>query len=366
MLFGGKNPATVKNWRILNFYRKQAAKNNIQGKRKHEEDLVDSSTGLLISGRAKFHNRVIRIRRSLRQMTVFNDRPRRSLLYIPGNNPGMIQNCAIYGSDGVLLDLEDSISIYEKDAARKLVKHALKTLDFGSVEMVVRVNGPDTPFFHDDLEEIVPARPDAVRIPKINSPDDVKMADEKISRLEEKYSIEPGSVRIHAMLETAGAIVMAPAIAASSPRIIGLTIGGQDLAADMGIKITPGGLELLYARSAVVLAAKAYGLLAFDTVYTDIDNLEGLREQAELSVALGFSGKAAIHPSQIAVIHEAFAPDEKEVARAERIVRGAREAGKKGLGVVAVDGRMVDAPVVAQAERTLELARLAGMEVGIS
>lgn len=296
-------------------------------------------------------------------MRTYPDRPRRSLLYIPGNNPGMIQNCAIYGSDGVLLDLEDSISVTEKDAARKLVKHALRTLNFGTVERVVRINGRDTPFFERDLGEIIPARPDAVRIPKIDSPDDVRAADDIITRLEEENGMERGSVRIHAMLETARAIVNASAIASSSPRILGLTIGGQDLAADLGIKITREGLEMLYARSAVVLAAKAAGLLAFDTVYTDIDDLEGLREQAAMSVALGFSGKAAIHPSQIAVIHEAFRPDEKDVRKAERIVRGAREAEERGLGVVAVDGRMVDAPVVAQAQRTLELARLAGMEV---
>lgn len=298
-------------------------------------------------------------------MNTFMDRPRRSLLYIPGNNPGMIQNCAIYGSDGVLLDLEDSISISEKDSARKLVKHALKTLDFGPVERVVRINGLDTPFFRDDLEEIVPSRPDAVRIPKIDSPDDIQTADEIITRLEREHGMEPGSVRIHAMLETARAIVNAPSIAASSPRILGLTIGGQDLAADLGIKATREGLEMLYAKSAVILAAKANGLLAFDTVYTDINNPEGLREQARMSVSLGFSGKAAIHPSQIAIIHEAFSPDEKEVRKAERIVRGAKEAEERGLGVVAVDGRMVDAPVVAQAVRTLELARLAGMEVEI-
>jgi len=296
-------------------------------------------------------------------MNRIDGRPRRSLLYIPGNNPGMIQNCAIYGSDGGLLDLEDSISITEKDAARKLVKHALRTLNFGTVERVVRINGRDTPFFERDLGEIIPARPDAVRIPKIDSPDDVRAADDIITRLEEENGMERGSVRIHAMLETARAIVNASAIASSSPRILGLTIGGQDLAADLGIKITREGLEMLYARSAVVLAAKAAGLLAFDTVYTDIEDLEGLREQAAMSVALGFSGKAAIHPSQIAVIHEAFRPDEKDVRKAERIVRGAREAEERGLGVVAVDGRMVDAPVVAQAQRTLELARLAGMEV---
>ena len=290
-------------------------------------------------------------------------RPRRSLLYIPGNNPGMIQNCAIYGADGVLLDLEDSISVTEKDSARKLVKYALRTLDFGLVERVVRINGRDTPFFEADLEEIVPAGPDAIRLPKIDSPEDVCAADGIISRIEEENGMEKGSVRIHAMLETARAIVNAAAIAASSPRILGLTIGGQDLAADLGIRITQSGMELLHARSAVVIAAKAFGLLAFDTVYTDIDNPEGLREQTALAVSLGFSGKAAIHPSQIPVIHQAFTPDERDVRRAERIVKGARDAEERHLGVVAVDGRMVDAPVVAQAERILELARLAGMEV---
>lgn len=290
-------------------------------------------------------------------------RPRRSLLYIPGNNPGMLQNCAIYGADGVLLDLEDSISIAEKDAARSLVKHALRALDFGGAERVVRINGRDTHYFEDDLRAIVPARPDAIRLPKVDSPEDVREADRLISELEAAHGIEPGSVRIQAMLETARAIVNVYAIAAASPRLSGLTLGGQDLAADLGIKATGPGLELLYAKSVVVIAAKANGLDAFDTVYTAIDDLAGLRESALMSVALGFTGKAAIHPSQVPVIHAAFAPDEKEVKKAVAIVRGAREAAERKLGVVSVDGRMVDAPVVAQAERTLELARLSGMEV---
>jgi len=289
-------------------------------------------------------------------------RPRRSLLYIPGNNPGMIQNCAIYGADGVLLDLEDAISMAEKDSARKLVKHALRSLDFGSVEKVVRINGRDTPYFMADLEEIIPARPDAIRLPKTDSADDVIEVDRIISRIEKDCGMEPGSVRIQAMLETARAIVNAVSIASASPRPIGLTLGGQDLAADLGIKVSKHGLELLYAKSAVVIAAKANGLLAFDTVYTDINDLEGLKDQAMMSVSLGFSGKAAIHPSQISVIHEAFTPDPKEVKKALAVMRGAREAEERHLGVVSVDGRMVDAPVVAQAERVLELARLAGME----
>jgi citrate lyase subunit beta / citryl-CoA lyase len=291
------------------------------------------------------------------------DRPRRSLLYIPGNNPGMLQNCSIYGSDGVLLDLEDSISLSEKDAARKLVRNALLALDFGTVEKVVRINGRDTPFFEADLAEIVPARPDAVRLPKVDSADDVLEADRIISAIEAERGIEPGSVGIQAMLETARAIVNVNSIAAASTRLVGLTLGGQDLAADLGIKATKVGLELLYAKSAVVIAAKANGLDAFDTVFTDIADLAGLAEAAATSVALGFTGKAAIHPSQIPVIHEAFAPSAKEAAKAARVVAAAKDAAKRGLGVVAVDGKMVDAPVIAQAVRTLKLAALAGMEV---
>lgn len=294
---------------------------------------------------------------------VLRERPRRSLLYIPGNSPGMLQNCAIYGSDGVLLDLEDSISMIEKDAARKLVRHALLSLDFGTVERVVRINGRDTPYFEADLAEIVPARPDAIRLPKVDSADDVIALDRLISQLEVEYGIEPGSIGIQAMLETARAIVNVNAIAAASPRLVGLTLGGQDLAADLGIKATKSGLELMYAKGAVIIAAKAFGLQAFDTVYTDINDLEGLKEQAEMSVALGFSGKAAIHPSQIPVINAAFTPTEKEIAKAVRIAKAARKAARQGLGVIALDGKMIDTPVVAQAERILELAALAGVEV---
>jgi len=228
---------------------------------------------------------------------------------------------------------------------------------------VVRINGRDTPFFEADLAEIVPAAPDAVRLPKVDSAEDVIETDRIISRIEAEHGLAPGSVGIQAMLETARAIVNVNSIAAASPRLVGLTLGGQDLAADLGIKATKLGLELLFARSAVVIAAKAFGLQAFDTVYTDVADLEGLAEAAAISVSLGFSGKAAIHPSQISVIHAAFTPEEKEVAKAAKIVAAAKEAEARGLGVIAVDGRMVDAPVVAQAARILELAALAGMEV---
>lgn len=290
-------------------------------------------------------------------------RLRRSLLYIPGNNPGMMQNCAIYGADGVLLDLEDAISMTEKDSARKLVKHALMSVDMGRVERVVRINGRDTRYFENDLAEIIPAHPDAIRLPKVDSADDVIAADHLISQIESRCGIAPGTVRIQAMLETARAIVNAASIAASSPRLIGLTLGGQDLAADLGIRLTKEGFELLYAKSAVVIAAKAFGLLAFDTVYTNVNDLEGLRESADAAVTLGFSGKAAIHPSQIPVIHAAFTPDAKALKKAIAVVSAAREAEKNGVGVIALNGHMIDGPVIAQSEHIIDLAVSAGMEV---
>jgi citrate lyase subunit beta/citryl-CoA lyase len=275
----------------------------------------------------------------------------------------MLQNCTIYGADAVIFDLEDSISISEKDAARKLVKHALRNFDFGDISIIVRINGRDTPYFKQDMEEIVPVGPDAIRLPKVDSAADVLAADELISRLEEINGLPKGKIGIQAMLETAHAIVNVNSIAASSTRLVGLTLGGQDLAADLGIRATKEGYELLYAKSAVIIAAKAYGLQAFDTVFTDVNDLEGIRAQTELSFALGFSGKAAIHPSQVSVINSVYTPDPKELAKAIKIVTAAKEAEQRGLGVIAVDGRMVDAPVVSQALRTIELARLAGMEV---
>lgn len=293
----------------------------------------------------------------------YQNHPMRSLLYIPGNNPGMLQNCAIYGSDAVIFDIEDSISISEKDAARKLVKYALSRLDFGNTRIIVRINPRDTNFFETDLEEIVPAKPHAIRLPKVDSADDVLAADEIISRLEEKHGLPRGAIGIQAMLETACAIVNVNSIAAASPRLVGLTLGGQDLAADLGIRSTKEGLELLYAKSAVVIAAKAHGLQAFDTVYTDVADLEGLRAQTAMGFSLGFSGKAAIHPSQVPVINSVYSPNENEIAKAAKVVAAALEAEAHGFGVIAVDGKMVDAPVVMQAKRTLELARLAGMEV---
>ena len=287
--------------------------------------------------------------------------PCRSMLYMPGNNPGMMQHVPAFGADSVLLDLEDAVSEREKDAARCLVSHFVREVDFGNTLITVRVNGADTPWFEKDLEEIIPSAPAAVRVPKCHSPEDVKHADNVITRIEREHGMSLGGVRLHAMLETAHGIELAFEIARASDRVEALTLGGQDLTADIGVQKTRDGVELFYARGRVVMAAKAAGLMAFDTVWTDINDMEGLKNEAKLAVQMGFTGKAAIHPSQVDVIHEAYRPDPKELRRAFRIVDAARQAEQEGKGVISVDGRMVDGPVVTRAFSLIGLGRLYGI-----
>lgn len=291
-----------------------------------------------------------------------NERPCRSMLYMPGNNPGMLQHAGIFGADSVLFDLEDAVAEQEKDAARRLVAYCVRDIDYGNVIVTVRVNGADTPFFQKDLDEIIPSRPHAVRIPKCHSPRDIEYADAAIAELERRHGMETGTVKIHAMLETAYGIEHAFQIATASPRVEALTIGGQDLISDLGVQKTRDGVELFYARGRIVMAARAAGLMAFDTVWTDINDTEGLLEESRLAVRMGFTGKAAIHPSQVDTIHEAYRPDPAELRRAFRIVRGAEEAQKEGKGVVSVDGRMVDNPIVVRAFHLIRLGKLYGMK----
>ena len=286
----------------------------------------------------------------------------RSQLYVPAKGPGMLQNAPYMGADAVIIDLEDSIALSEKDAARILAAHALRGVDFGAVGRIVRVNAQDTEYYADDLEAIIPCRPDAIRLPKVENAEAIREIDDRITGLERRAGLPEGSIKVHAMLETALGVLNAYAVASASPRVTAISLGGQDLAADMGILRTSEGTELLTARGLVVLAARAARVMAFDTPFTDINSPEGLRRETRFVVQIGFSGKAAIHPSQTRIINEAFAPDEKTLRKAVAVVRGAREAAARGLGVCTVDGRMVDKPVVEQAERVVERAKAAGME----
>lgn len=285
---------------------------------------------------------------------------RRTMLYIPGNNPSMLLNSGIYGADTLLLDLEDGVALSEKDSARILLRHAIKNLDFGRSEVLVRINPLDTPFGKDDLEMIIPAGPDGIRVPKTSSAKDIKMVDEILSEIEEKNNIPIGKTTIMPMLETAQGVKNAYEVAIASKRITAITFGGEDFTADMGIKRTPDGSNMYTARSEIAIAAKAAGVDAIDTVYSDVNDEEGLKNETRLIKDLGFAGKGCINPRQVAPIHEVYTPTEEEIEYAQRVVNAMKEAEKNNSGIVSLNGRMIDKPVMLRAEKVLIYAKAAG------
>lgn len=286
---------------------------------------------------------------------------RRTMLYIPGNNPGMIQNAATFGADSVLLDLEDSVSLNRKIDARTLVCQMLKFVRFGTLEVTVRINALNTEFYMDDFNAIIPCRPDAIRLPKAERKADILEAEAIIAKLEKEHGLPEGKIELHAMIETALGIENAFEIATATPRLTAITIGGQDLTADMGVVKTEAGEEISYARRRIVMAAKAAKIDALDTIYAEVDNEAGLIQETKMIKEMGFDGKAIIHPRQIEPIHRVYTPTDLEIVKAKQIVQAYLEAQKEGLGVFAIDGKMIDAPVVSRAHRILDYA---GITIG--
>jgi len=287
-------------------------------------------------------------------------RLRRTMMYVPGNNPGMVQNAGIYGADSIIFDLEDAVALAEKDGARYLVKYALMTIDCGRSEKVVRINGLDTPFCREDLEEIIPCLPDALRIPKIEYKEQVMEIDRMVSEIERKHGIAEGTVKLMPIMETALGVVNAFSIASSSKRIAAISIGGEDFTADLGIKRTKEGDELNYSRSQIVVAARAAGVDPIDTVFSDVNDEEGLKKSAKKIKNMGFLGQSVINPRQIIPIHEVFTPSDDEIEKARRIIHAMEEAEEHGAGVVSLDGKMIDAPVLKRAEQTIAYAKAVG------
>ncbi len=283
---------------------------------------------------------------------------RRTMLYIPGNNPAMIQQGGVYGADSILLDLEDAVAPTQKDSARILVTYLMRYNDFYNAEITVRINHLETPFGMADLEAIVPAQPDAIRVPKIETKDEILEVIKIVEDIEKKHNIKNSKMKLHPMIETALGVENAFEIAGASKRIDAITIGGQDLTADMGIINSKDGIGVDYARKRIVMAAKAYKIDALDTVFADIEDEDGLKDETRYAKKIGFTGKAVINPRQIDIIHDVFNPTEEEIRKAVRIVREFRRNKKNGIGVFAIDGKMVDAPVVTRAEKILDLAEI--------
>lgn len=282
------------------------------------------------------------------------DRLRRSRLYLPGTEPKYFINAGLHAPDAIILDLEDSVHHAEKDAARTLVRNALRAVDFGACERMVRIN--QLPLGLEDLAEVIPEAPDLILLPKTEKPEQVMEVDRAISELKSHHRIER-PIWIMPILESALGIENAFAIATVSPNIAALTIGLEDYTADVGVVKTTEGRETLYARTRLVNAAKAAGIQAIDSVFGDVSDLEGLRRWGEGSRALGFEGMGCIHPSQIAVIHEAFSPSQMEIDKALKIVAAFEDAQQRGLGVVSLGSKMIDPPVVERARKLVARAR---------
>lgn len=278
------------------------------------------------------------------------------MLYIPGNNPAMLQQGGVYGADSLLLDLEDAVALNQKDAARTLVANMLKTNNFYDTEISVRVNHISTPFGLADLETIVPLQPDNIRFPKCETVEELAEVIRLVEEIEDKHNLPHDKMTIHAMIETALGVMNVYEIAGFSKRVDAITIGGQDLTSDMKVEAGKDGIGIDYARKRIVMAAKAHRIDVMDTVWTDIDDEEGLRAETEYIRKIGFTGKAVINPRQIDVVHEVYTPTEKEVVKAMRIYSAYLKNKAAGIGVFAVDGKMVDKPVVERAQHTLSLA----------
>jgi citrate lyase subunit beta/citryl-CoA lyase len=285
------------------------------------------------------------------------DRMRRSRLYLPGNEPKFAVNAGIHRPDGIILDLEDSVHPSEKDAARVMVRNALRQVDFMGSERMVRINQGEMGL--KDLDFVVPHNVHVILIPKCESGEDVKTVDAKIQEIRKREKIDP-DVFIMPIVESALGAWRAYEIASASPNVVALTIGLEDYTADIGTRRTAEGRESFWARCQVVNAARAARVQPIDTVFSDIRDMEGLRESVLEAKSLGFDGKGCIHPRQIGVINDAFAPTDEEIDRAKRIVLAFRDAEAKGLGVVSLGSKMIDPPVVKRALHTVELAIGAG------
>ncbi|WP_312201737.1 aldolase/citrate lyase family protein [Anaerospora hongkongensis] len=280
---------------------------------------------------------------------------RRSMMFVPGNNPGKLQNAGVYGADSVIFCLEDAVAITEKDAARHLVYNAVKSIKY-PCEVAIRINHIQTPFGKDDLKVVLPAKPDLIRLPKAESADEIKMVDEIISQAEVDNGFEPGTIKIGAAIETAIGLRRAYEIATASNRMTFLAIGGEDFIADLKTTRSKHGRELFVPRSELLLAARAAGIQAIDSVFSDVNDEEGFVEEAMMIKGLGFDGKSVINPRQVGLVHQVFAPTEKEITQAKRILAAYQEALEKKSGVIALDGKMIDGPIVTRAERVLAYA----------
>ena len=286
---------------------------------------------------------------------------RRSMLFVPGANAAMVSTSFIYQPDTIMFDLEDSVALSEKDSARMLVAHALQHPLYREMETLVRVNPLTSEYGLADLNAAVRAGASGIRLPKTDGAQDITDMETEIERIERDCGREVGSTLMLAAIESPQGILAANEIAQASKRLIGIALGAEDYVRAMKTERSPEGIELLFARSTILHAARANGLMAFDTVYSDARNEEGFLREAALIKQMGFDGKSLINPAQIARIHNLFAPTQKEVDYAEKVIKAAEDAAKAGFGVVSLNGKMVDTPIIERSRLIVQRAQTSGI-----
>ena len=272
------------------------------------------------------------------------ERLRRTMMFVPGANAAMLRDAPLYGADSIMFDLEDAVSLKEKDSARTLVHFALKTFDYSNVETVVRINSLEAGGAQ-DVEAMVLAGVEVIRLPKTETAQDILDVDAVITSVEKDNQIPVGTTKMMAAIESAEGVLNAREIAKASERLIGIALGAEDYVTNMKTKRYPDGQELSFARNMILHAARAAGIAAIDTVYSDVDNVEGFQNEVQQIKQLGFDGKSVINPRQIPLVNAIYTPTDKEIQNAKEVIWGIREAEAKGSGVISVNGKMVDKPM---------------------
>lgn len=286
------------------------------------------------------------------------ERLRRTMMFVPGANAAMLRDAPLYGADSVMFDLEDAVSLNEKDSARTLVHFALKTFDYSAIETVVRINGLDTVGAL-DIEAMVLAGVNVIRLPKTETAQDIIDVAAVITQVEEDNDLPVGTTKMMAAIESAEGVLNARDIATASERLIGIALGAEDYVTNMKTRRYPDGQELLFARSMILHAARAAGIAALDTVFSDINDTDGFLAETTRIKQLGFDGKSVINPRQIPLVNGIYAPSKAEIQQAKEVIWAIREAESKGSGVISLNGKMVDKPIVERAERVIALAKAA-------
>ena len=288
-------------------------------------------------------------------------RLRRTMMFLNAQKPGLIKDPYIYKPDSSMLDLEDAVAEKEKDSARFSLFHALKEINYRGIECIVRINGLDSDLWEEDIRCAVAGGADGIRIPKTETAEDVKKVEKAVEEAEKEFGVEPGKVLIMAALESAKGVLNALDICKASDRLFGIALSGGDYTKDLQTHITGTGVELMGARQHMIIAARAAGVQCFDTVYTDLDDMEGFIKDVETIHLMGFDGKSIINPRQIAPVHKIYTPSQKEIIFAQKVVKEIDEKKALGIGVFTVDGKMIDIAFYDGAKRTIELAKASGV-----